>query len=50
MTYSVVVETMQIVEVNANSEEEAIRIVKSNLDQQDPRNTAKLSVAKEVTL
>ena len=49
MTYSVVVETMQIVEVNANSEE-ALRIVKTNLDQQDPRNTAKLSIAKEIVL
>ena len=50
MTYAVVVETLQIVEVNANSEEEALRIVKANLDQQDPRNTARLSIAKEVVV
>lgn len=50
MIYSVVIEEMRIVEVNASSEEAAIETVKKQLDAANPRNTAKLSIAKEVTL
>ena len=49
MKYFVTIETLRIIEVNANSEEEAIEIVKTGLDNQDPRNTAKLGIAKEIS-
>ena len=50
MKYSVVIENMQIVEVEATSEEQAIQNVKNQLDIQDPKNTARLSIAKEVEI
>lgn len=50
MKYFVTIETLQVVEVNANSEDEAIQLVKTNLDNQDPKNTAKLGIAKEITI
>lgn len=50
MKYFVTIETLRIVEVNANSEAEAIGIVKTGLDNQDPKNTAKLSIAREVNM
>lgn len=48
MKYFVTIETLRIVEVNANSEDEAIEIVKTELDNQDPKNTAVLGIAKEI--
>ena len=39
---------MQIVEVEASNEDQAIQKVKNQLDAQDLRNTAKLSIAKEI--
>ena len=50
MNYFVTIETLRAVEVNDNSEDEAIQIVKLALDNQDPRNTAKLGIAKEVNI
>ena len=48
--YFVCIERLEVVEVNANSEEHAVSIVKQQLDTQDPRNTAKISIAKEICL
>ena len=48
MKYFVTIETLKLVEVNASSEDEAIKIIKDQLDNQDPRNTAKLGIAKEI--
>ena len=48
MKYFVTIETLRIIAVDANSEDEAIEIVKTGLDNQDPRNTAKLGIAKEI--
>ena len=50
MKYFVVIETYKIIEVDAPNEEMAITQIKNQLDAQDPRNTAKLSIAKEVIL
>jgi len=50
MSYFVVIEEMRIVEVNAPSEEAALAQVKNQLDAANPRNTAKLSIAKEVII
>ena len=50
MKYSIIIETLKIVEVEANSEDQALSIVKNQLDSQDPRNNATLSVAKEVII
>ena len=50
MKYFVTIETLQVIEVTANSENEAIQIVKANLNNQDPKNTAKLGIAKEITI
>ena len=50
MKYFVTIETLRIVEVNANSEDEAIQMIKTNLDNQDPKNTAKLGIAREITV
>ena len=50
MIYFVTIETLQVVEVNANSEEEAIKTVRDQLNNQDPRNTAKISIAKEIVI
>lgn len=48
MNYSIAIKTLSIVEVEANSEEQALEIVKNQLDAQDPRNNAKLSIVKEI--
>lgn len=50
MKYFVTIETLRVVEVNANSEDEAIQIVNANLKNQDPKNTAKLGIAKEIII
>ena len=50
MTYFLTIEPLQIIEVDANSEEEAIQKVKSELYNQNPRNTAKINVAKEIII
>ena len=48
MVYFVTIETLQVVEIKANSEEEAIKTVRDQLNNQDPRNTANISIAKEI--
>ena len=50
MKHIIAIETLQLVEINADSEEEAIQIVKDQLDAQDPRNTASLKIVKEVEI
>ena len=50
MKYFVVIETCKIVEVEASNEEKAIETIRSQLNNQDPRNTVKLSIATEVKL
>ena len=48
MKYFVTIETLKLIEVDASSEDEAIKIIKDQLDNQDPRNTAKVNIAKEI--
>lgn len=50
MSYFVVIEEMRVVEVNAPSEEKAIEQIRNQILQQDPRSTAKFSIAKEVEI
>lgn len=48
MKYSVVIERMEIVEVEANNEEQAKEIIEKKLKAQDPRILANISIAKEI--
>ena len=48
MKYFVTIETLKVIEVDASSENEAIKIVKDQLDNQDPRNTAEVNIAREI--
>ena len=48
MKYFVSIETLQVVEVNSNSEEEAIEIVKNQLEAQKIRDVINLKIAKEM--
>ena len=50
MSYFVVIEEMKVVEVNAASEEKAIEQVRNQILQQDPRSTARISIAKELEI
>lgn len=47
MKYFVAIETLQVTEVEANTEDEALEIVRNQLD---PRAPAQLSIATEVEL
>ena len=44
--YFICIERLEIVEVNAKSEEAAIQKIKDELYAKNPRDTAKISVAK----
>ena len=50
MKYFETIETLKLVEVDASSEDAAIKIIKDQLDNQDLRNTAKLGIAKEIII
>ena len=50
MKYFVMIETLQVIEVNANSEDEAIQIVKTGLDNQNPKSAAKLGISREINI
>ena len=50
MKYSVVIERMEIIEVDANNEEQAIIQVRNQLVAQNSRDISRISVATEVTI
>ena len=50
MKYFVVVEETKVIEVEALSEDSAVEKVKRELDNQNPRNTANVSIAKEIKI
>ena len=50
MKYFVVIEETKVIEVDAFSEDSAVENVKGELDNQNPRNTAKVFIAKEIKI
>ena len=50
MKYFVVIEETKVIEVDALSENGAVEKVKRELEKQNPRNTAKVFIAKEIKI